>query len=160
RHALPSVAAKIVSRVGGNPRALLDVVARVPDPQLVGEVDLDRHLPWSPVLQELYLSELDDLDGPRRLALLVATGCEDGRIAPVVRALSEHGALLGWLLDTFLTASGASFTVRHTALRSVIWRAATHMERRAAHEALAAAYADDDDEQRMWHLAQSRHDTD
>lgn len=160
RHALPSVAAKIVSRVGGNPRALLDVVARVPDPQLVGEVDLDRHLPWSPVLQELYLPELDDLDGPRRLALLVATGCEDGRIAPVVRALSDHEALMGWLLDTFLTASGASFTVRHTALRSVIWRAATHMERRAAHEALAAAYADDDDEQWMWHLAQSRHDTD
>ncbi len=154
---LRAVAARIAERVGGNPRALLDVVGRIPDAQRMGQVELDRYLPPSPVLQALHLPELDDLDEEQRFALLVATGDEGGRLAPVLRALADRDAsTTRWLLAEHLVPSDADVVLRRPAVRSVIWQAATPAERALAHEALADAYAGVDRGQQLWHLAQAR----
>lgn len=158
---LPGVAARIAAQVGGNPRALIEVIAKIPDTQRLGQTELDQYLPWTPTLQQLHLPELDELDEARRFALLVATGSEDGRISPVLQALSEHDeGLTAWLLREHLNVSDGTFTLRRPGARSVIWQAATPLERRRAHEALAAAYAGSDHHQRLWHLAHARHDYD
>lgn len=160
-HTLHSVAARIAARVGGNPRALLDVVGRIPDVQLLGQVELDRHLPHSPVLQALQLPELSSLDDNQRFALLVATGSEDHRLAAVLNALGSPDAPhVAWLFAEHLNRSDGTFTLQRPAVRSIIWQAATMAERDAAHQALAAAYADSDPGRQLWHLAQTRHDHD
>nr|WP_281386656.1 LuxR family transcriptional regulator [Jiangella mangrovi] len=160
-HTLHSVAARIAARVGGNPRALLDVVGRIPDVQLLGQVELDRHLPHSPVLQALQLPELGTLDDDQRFALLVATGSEDHRLAPVLNALGSPDAPhVAWLFGEHLNRSDGTYTLQRPAVRSIIWQAATMAERDAAHQALAGAYADSDPGRQLWHLAQTRHDHD
>ncbi|SDU14095.1 helix-turn-helix transcriptional regulator [Jiangella alkaliphila] len=160
-HTLHSVAARLAARVGGNPRALLDVVGRVPDVQLLGQVELDRHLPHSPVLQAQQLPELATLGDDQRFALLVATGSEDHRLAPVLNALGSPDAPhVAWLFAEHLNRSDGTFTLQRPAVRSIIWQAATMAERDAAHQALAAAYADSDPGRQLWHLAQTRHDHD
>lgn len=152
------VATQLVTRIGGNPRALLDVLERVPETQLIGQVELDRDLPPSPVLQSLHLPELDQLDDEQRFALLVATGSEDGRLAPVVNAVGRSDdSLADWLIAEYIVPSDSRFTLRRPAVRSVIWQAASPSERARAHEALAAAYAGSDRVQQLWHLAQARH---
>ncbi|TDD67433.1 helix-turn-helix transcriptional regulator [Jiangella aurantiaca] len=160
-HTLHSVAARIAARVGGNPRALLDVVGRVPDVQLLGQVELDRHLPHSPVLQALQLPELGSLTDDQRFALLVATGSEDHRLTPLLNALGSPDAPhIAWLFAEHLNRSDGTFTLKRPAVRSIIWQAATMAERDAAHQALAAAYEDSDPGWQLWHLAQTRHDHD
>lgn len=158
-HLLRRVATQLASRVGGNPRGLLDVVERIPDAQRRGRAELDRYLPPSPVLQALQLPELDELDEARRFALLVATGGDDANLAAVLRALEGHGeALTAWLLSEHLLPSDTHVVLRRPAVRSLIWQAATPAERARAHEALAAAYGESDRDQRLWQLAQARHE--
>ncbi|NDL58604.1 helix-turn-helix transcriptional regulator [Phytoactinopolyspora mesophila] len=156
----PRVAEQIVARAGGNPGVLIDLRERVPDGQLAGRVELDRYLPRSPVLQSLYLPELAELDKSRRTALLTAAVSGDGRIAPVLHALREHGdSTVAWLLNEHVDRSDGSFTLRPRAVASVVWQVASLNERRRAHERLAASYPDDDD-QRLWHRALATVDED
>ncbi|WP_084469429.1 LuxR family transcriptional regulator [Jiangella gansuensis] len=160
-HTLHSVATRIAARVGGNPRALLDVVGRIPDVQLLGQVELDRQLPPSPVLQELQLPELGSLDDDQRFALIVATGSEDGRLAPVLQALGAPDAPhVAWLFAEHINRTDGTFTLKRPGVRSIMWQAATLAERDRAHQALAAAYAGVDPGRQLWHLAQTRHEAD
>ncbi|TDE02564.1 helix-turn-helix transcriptional regulator [Jiangella asiatica] len=160
-HTLHSVGARIAARVGGNPRALLDVVARIPDVQLLGQVELDRNLPHSPVLQALQLPELAVLDEDQRFALLVATGSEDGRLAPVLQSLgAPDSPHVAWLFAEHVNRADGTFTLKRPGVRSIMWQAATLAERDRAHQALAGAYAGTDPGRQLWHLAQTRHEVD
>lgn len=150
-----AVAEHIARSVGGNPRAVLDVVERTPPGQLEGHVEPDRYLPQSDVLAQLFLPDLDLLGEEQRFALLVAAVSVDGRFSPVMDAVAGRGdRLVTWLAQRHLAVSEGSFSFRRPAVRSVIWHAASLAERSQAHLALARAYADADPELELWHRAQ------
>lgn len=50
-----------MANMGGNARASQAITSRVPVDQREGRTELDRYLPQSDVLQELFLPELETL---------------------------------------------------------------------------------------------------
>ncbi|WP_166356367.1 AAA family ATPase [Phytoactinopolyspora limicola] len=160
-----AVAERIVALAGGNPRVLLDAVSRLPVAQLTGHVELDRYLPKSPVLHDMFGAVLDGLDDTRRHALLLAAAA-DGHLAPLTRALD--GAVDGtaaWLLDHHLDGSDGTFRFRQPPLQSLVWQAATPSEQRRAHQELAEVLSgptagQPEADQSVWHLAQTTIDED
>ncbi|NEE03290.1 helix-turn-helix transcriptional regulator [Phytoactinopolyspora halotolerans] len=154
------VAEQIVARAGGNPRTLVEVVARTPRAQLTGRVQLDRYLPRTPVLEALG-AELAELDDARRVALIIAAASDDGQLGPVLKALDGYDpAIAEWLLGEYLTEFEDRFLFRRPAVASAAWLNATHRERQQAHTALACAYENRDRDRQLWHLAQARYDED
>src|SRR5690606_16520653 len=133
----------------------------VPAEQRQGVAELDRRLPQSDVLQELFLPELGSLDDDRRFALLVAALSEDRRFGPVVAVLSDRGERLpAWLARHHLNIADGTFSFRKPAVRSVIWHASGLDQRAQAHLALADVYADLDPDHNLWHRAQATQEHD
>ncbi|NED97321.1 AAA family ATPase [Phytoactinopolyspora alkaliphila] len=151
-----NVAADLSRRVGGNPRALLDVAGELAPEQRRGQVPLDRYLPASQVLRELLIPDLGELDDDQRFALLVATVSEDHKLAPVLSALAEHDDdVVEWLLREHVEVSDGTFRLRTPAVGSIVWRAASLNERVRAHTRLAEVYRGLDADQVLWHQARA-----
>lgn len=151
-----SVADEISRRVGGNPRALLDVAGRLPPEHRRGHIALDRYLPASPVLQDLLLPELEQLSDGQRFALLVATVDAGKKTGPVLAALADQDPdVVEWLLQKHVDVTDGSYRLKTSAVGSIIWRASTLMERVQAHRLLAAAYDGLDAGEALWHRARS-----
>jgi DNA-binding CsgD family transcriptional regulator len=150
--------AHVTAGVGGNPRALLDVVRHLPEEQRTGQTPTSRYLPHSSGLRAMVMPELDSLKDVERFALLVAAASKDGQFAPLVAALGGPGAdMVSWLAHRYLTVLDGSFTFRHAMVGSIIWQAAELEERSRAHHLLAAAYTDTDPDYELWHRAQATH---
>ena len=94
----------------------------------------------------------------QRLLLLIATD-GSGRRDVLGRAAAALGLETASLevgeLDELITSNGSGVAFRHPLIRSAVYHGASAAQRRAAHQALAAALAGEPTEleRRAWHLA-------
>ena len=151
---------RILAETRGNPLALLELPQGVPEvpgvPHVAGLPELTG-LPGR--IEDSFRGRLEVLPAATRWLMLVAAAEPAGEPALVWMAAERFGIgaeAVAPAADAGLLAIGERVTFRHPLVRSAVYRAASPAERRAAHEALAAATdprADPD--RRAWHRAQA-----
>src|SRR5206468_2543477 len=157
--ALPAaVRDQLVRATGGNPLALLELPRALTDEERDGSAPLRLDLPLAERIEGAFLERVRPLpDDPRRL-LLVAAADDSGDVGTVLRAAETLG-VAPEALDVaeragLLTTEGVWLRFRHPLVRSAVYRAAPFGERRAVHEALAAALDGEANADRAaWHRA-------
>jgi DNA-binding CsgD family transcriptional regulator len=148
----------LLAQAAGNPLALLELPSSLSDPQLQGRAALPETTPLTARLRSAFLQRIDVLPAGTRTALLIAALDDGGELATVMRAAAEAG-LREDALDSaeragLLRVADGSVVFRHPLVRSALLESSTHSQRRAAHEALAAALSGDEDvDRRAWHQA-------
>jgi DNA-binding CsgD family transcriptional regulator len=145
---------RIVAETRGNPLALLELPRCVPG--VPGVPGVPRSLVR---IEESFRGRVEVLPAATRRLMLVAAAESAGDPGLVWRAAERLGigAEAAWpAADAGLLTIGERVLFRHPLVRSAVYRAAPARERRAAHQALAAATdprADPD--RRAWHRAQA-----
>jgi ATP/maltotriose-dependent transcriptional regulator MalT len=159
--ASPAVRERLVERTRGNALALLELPAALTREQLAGDEPLPEALPMTRQLERVFLQRVQGLpDGTQRL-LVVAAADDSEDLAVVTRAAATLGsgpeALDAAEEAGLVSVHGRRIVFHHPLVRSAVYAAATSGDRRAAHGALAAALAGDDEQadRRVWHLAAS-----
>jgi DNA-binding CsgD family transcriptional regulator len=148
---------RIVAETRGNPLALLDLPRSMTAAELAGGFELPaaRDLPRH--LEDHYLQRSGELPEATQRLLLLAAAEPIGDATLVWRAahaLGIEGSSLAPAEDAQLVEVGARVRFRHPLVRSAVYRAAIHSERRAAHRALAEATdPNTDPDRRAWHRA-------
>jgi DNA-binding NarL/FixJ family response regulator len=152
------VAERLVSEMGGNPLALLELSATLTDAELSGLTSLPEPLPVAAALRHAFAQRLDAIN-PASRRLLVLAACD---ATADLATLQRAGRLLSLDL-TDLTAAEEAGLVRvedgrieftHPLLRSAAYHTAEPSERRAAHRALADGTDPGRDPiRKAWHLA-------
>jgi DNA-binding CsgD family transcriptional regulator len=136
------VQATIVSELGGNPLALLQLPAELSPAQLAGDVSLPEPLPLGRRLEESYLRRVHALPPETQLLLLVAAA-EPGGDRALLRRAADHLGVSSVAVDSVeasgLLEQGNELTFRHTFVRAAVYAAAAAPELQRAHGALAAA---------------------
>jgi DNA-binding CsgD family transcriptional regulator len=148
------VLASLLEQAGGNPLALLELPAALTDTQLDGAEPIIGPPPVRPAVEESFRARVAALPEDTRNVLLLAAADELGDLAAILGAAARvglDGSELGAAERDGLVRVDGTVTFRHPLVRSAIYRAATRGERRAAHEALAAAV--DDPARSAWHRA-------
>ncbi|WP_406028432.1 LuxR C-terminal-related transcriptional regulator [Nocardioides sp. NBC_00850] len=155
----PSVALAIAQATGGNPLALIDLageslVHELPDLGMAGDpVPVGRHL------EAHYVRRVRQADQPVQTWVLLAAADSTGNID----LLTAAGAELDLTLDDADRAEIAGLVqlsptvrFRHPLVRSAVYNAASGVERRRVHRALAlAADRADLTEAEAWHAARA-----
>lgn len=100
--------------------------------------------------------------GPTVQRLLLLVACDgSGRLDVLRRAAQAFDVSLDPLvsgeLDSVLDVDGCTVSFRHPLIRSAVYYEVNAYRRRAAHQAIAAAFLDEPDEfeRRAWHLGQA-----
>ena len=110
-------------------------------------------------IEESFRLRLEVLPAATRLLMLVAAAEPVGEPALVWRAAQRLGIEIGAIApaaDAGLLTIGERVTFRHPLVRSAVYQAAPPPDRRAAHQALAAATDPQaDPDRRAWHQAQA-----
>jgi DNA-binding CsgD family transcriptional regulator/tetratricopeptide (TPR) repeat protein len=149
---------QLVEATGGNPLALLELPTALSDDERAGRVPLRPDLPLAERIERAFLARVEPLPQDTRTLLLLAAADDTGNVGTVLRAADALGVQAD-ALDTaekagLLTTGGGLVRFRHPFVRSAVYRAAPFGERRATHEALAAALGDDANADRAaWHRA-------
>jgi DNA-binding CsgD family transcriptional regulator len=158
------VADRIVAEARGNPLALLEL----PRGFSAADLELGFELPGAKAvagrIEETFLHRAQELPDATRQLLLVASAEPLGEPTRLRRAAD----ILGIDLDAAKAAADAGLMeidgqvrFRHPLVRSAIYQAASPVERRDAHRALAEATdPETDPDRRAWHLAQATLDPD
>ena len=156
----PLVRARVLDAAQGNPLALLELPQALSESQRSATEPLPPVLPLGQRLRELFASRVARLPAATRALLLMAAleGTGDPRVLQAARGRDD-------LLDDLAPAehdqlariddSSRQVTFRHPLIRSAAVEVATAGERRRAHQALAAALADQP-ERRALHLGEAR----
>src|SRR4051812_13051802 len=150
---------QLVAEAGGNPFALLELPRELSAARLAGGFGLPGAVSLSGRIEESFLQRLEVLpEGTRRL-LLVASAEPTGDAALVWRAAEGLG-ITGPVFEPAESAGlidiGSRVRFRHPLVRSAVYGAATRLERRQVHRALAGATdAQVDPDRRAWHLAEA-----
>jgi DNA-binding CsgD family transcriptional regulator len=155
----PVVRGRVLDAAQGNPLALLELPLALRDAQRSAAEPLPPVLPLGERLRELFASRVARLpDATRALLLLAALeGTGDLR---VLQAASDRDDLLDDLAPAEhdqlarIDDSSRHVTFRHPLIRSAAVEVATAGQRRRAHQALAAALADQP-ERRAVHLGEA-----
>jgi DNA-binding CsgD family transcriptional regulator len=151
------VRGRILAEARGNPLALLELPREFSAEGFAGGFGLpgDGSLPGR--IEASFRRRVEQLPTETRRLLLLAAADPTGEPALLVRASEEIGVPIHQLSAAEadgLIELGAQVTFRHPLLRSAIYRAARPDERRAAHQALAAATdPGSDPDRRAWHRA-------
>lgn len=148
------VMATLLEHARGNPLALLELPAALTETQLDGAEPILGPPPVRPSVEEAFRARVAALPADTRNLLLLAAADELGDVTAILGAAARvglDGSELGAAERNGLVRVDGSVTFRHPLVRSAIYRAATREERRAAHEALAAAV--DDPARSAWHRA-------
>jgi DNA-binding CsgD family transcriptional regulator len=145
---------RIVAETRGNPLALLELPRGVPGvPGVPGMPGLPGRI------EESFRGRLEVLPAATQLLMLVAAAEPAGEPALVWRAAERLGIgaeAVAAAADAGLLTIGERVIFRHPLVRSAVYRAASPAERRAAHQALAAATDPQaDPDRRAWHRAQA-----
>jgi hypothetical protein len=152
-----AVAKRIVVETDGNPLAVVEAARELAPEQLGGLEPLPQPLPVGRRLEDLFVRRVQGRPADtQRLVLLAATD-QPGRGDRLWRAATA----LGIPESAAVPAEAAGLVVfwpevrfYHPLVRSAVYHAATAVERRQAHRALAAACDPDlDAVPRAWHLA-------
>ena len=146
-----------MTETGGNPLALLDAAGDLSPDQLAGRAPLPEPLPIGHRLEESFARRIRELSPATRMLLLLAAADHPGRSGRLWRA----AAALGIPESAAVAAEVAGVAVfwpevrfSHPLVRSAVYATATTLQRRQAHQTLAAASDEDGDvDIRAWHLA-------
>ena len=148
----------LIEQTGGNPLALLELTSALSTDQLRGREPIE-HLPVTGGIERVFLRRVRELPQASRRLLLVAAADDMGELTTVLRAAGPAGnsreALSAAEQAGLVLVSGARLEFRHPVVRSAVYGGATSEERRAAHNALAAALPKDETDRRAWHRAAS-----
>jgi DNA-binding CsgD family transcriptional regulator len=151
------VRARILAETRGNPLALIELPREFTVGGFAGGFGLpnDGSLPRR--IEASFHRRVRQLPSETQRLLLLAAADPTGQPALLVRASEEIGVALEQVSPAEadgLLELGAQVRFRHPLLRSAIYRAAPGDDRRAAHQALAAATDPDfDPDRRAWHRA-------
>ncbi|HEY7603835.1 MAG TPA: AAA family ATPase [Gaiellaceae bacterium] len=172
----PEVIDQLVQATGGNPLALLDLVASLNEGQLRGTERLGEPLPPAVGVERAFLRQVDRLGAEAGEALLVVA-TSSGSTSAITTACE----LLGLPPDALEPAERAGVITHtdgrtrfsHPLLRAAVHNSATTGARARVHTALAEALAGNPDDQhlesgwpgraterRAWHLAAAAHGPD
>jgi len=152
-----SVSARIIEETRGNPLALLELYRHLGPAELAGGFALPDTGDLPGRIEDQYIERLGEFPPGTQRMILLAAADPVGDTALVFRA----ARLLGLGPDAVnpavaagLLSVGAHVRFRHPLVRSAVYRAATARDRRAAHDALAAATdPGTDPDRRAWHRA-------
>ncbi len=151
------VRARILAETRGNPLALLELPREFSAEGLAGGFGLSSGGSLPGRIEASFWRRVQQLPTKTQRLLLVAAADPTGEPALLVRASEEIGVPIHQLSPAEadgLVELGAQVTFRHPLLRSAIYRAAPSDQRRAAHQALAAATdVGFDADRRAWHRA-------
>lgn len=160
----PSAAAAIVGALGGNPLALVDLAGEVSARELAGLGLDDRPLPVGHRLEEHYLRRVGAVDRSAQSWLLLAAA-DSGAGIDLIGAAADRLGIEPGAADAAEAAGlvqlGDTVRFRHPLVRSAVYNAASGVDRRRVHRALAAAaVASGLAEIEAWHAAQATLGTD
>jgi DNA-binding NarL/FixJ family response regulator len=153
----PTVRRRLLAKAAGYPLTLRELPAALTDRQRRGQEPLPTLLPLNRRLEARFATEMRRLPAPTRRLLLLAALEPDARLATIRTAAQGHADVDDLApaqqidvvrVDT--VTGGVSFG--HPLIRSAIVQTSSPDERRAAHQALADALADEP-ALRAWHLA-------
>jgi DNA-binding CsgD family transcriptional regulator len=141
----PDVVATLLRTAHGNPLALLELPSALSDAQLGGAEPILGPPPVRRAVEDAFGARIDRLPDATKRLLVLAAADEAGDLGALDRAAEHLGLALADLdaaeHDGLVRVDG-TIVFRHPLVRSVVYRGATHSERRSAHEALAAAVGD------------------
>ena len=152
------VADRLVRETGGNPLALVEIADALTTGQLRGEESLPAQLPLTEGVERAFLDRYRRLPDTAQMWLLVAAADDAGSARAIERAAatlgaddsSQHQAERSGLVHV----RDGQVELRHPLVRSAVYGAASSIDRRRAHRALAEALdAMADADRRAWHLA-------
>jgi DNA-binding CsgD family transcriptional regulator len=154
-----SVRQRIIEETHGNPLALLELCRGLGPAELAGGFAFPHAADLPKSIEDQYIARLRQLPPQTRQLVLLAAADMAGETALVYRAARVLGldsraispAVAAGLLDI-----SVNVRFRHPLMRSAVYRAAGAGDRRAAHDALAAATNPErDPDRRAWHRAQA-----
>lgn len=155
----PEVAAQLVASTGGNPLALVEVPRALSAEQLAGGAPLPGRLPITGTVEKVFLDRTRRLSAPCQRLLLVAAADDSTKVGTVLAAATTLGAGTEALAEAeasgLVRVEDSHLQMRHPLVRSAIYSAATSLDRRHAHAALASVMTVDDADRRAWHRAAS-----
>ena len=151
------VRARIVEETGGNPLALLELGRGLGVAELAGGFALPDAGDLPRLIEDQYVERLGTLPPDAQRLVLLAAADPVGDVALILRAAQRLGLNIG-VLEAAAEAGfldvGANLRFRHPLMRSAVYRAAAGPDRRAVHDALAAATDPlSDPDRRAWHRA-------
>ena len=152
----PDVAVRIADVTGGNPLALLELPELLSEAQLGGTEPFDDPVRVGARVERAFERRVAALGEPARRLLLVAAAA-GGDLESILVALDRmmlDRAVLHVAEDAGLVSLDSDdLRFMHPLVRSSVYHGAAPSERRAAHLALAAAWAGRDEGRRAWHLS-------
>jgi DNA-binding CsgD family transcriptional regulator len=152
-----SVRARIIEETHGSPLALLELYAGLGAADLAGGFALPDAGDLPKRIEERYVDRLSELPHEAQRLVLLAAADPVGDSALILRAAQILGLdirAINLAADAGLLDIGANVRFRHPLVRSAAYRAAAVEDRRAAHDALAAATNPEvDPDRRAWHRA-------
>jgi DNA-binding CsgD family transcriptional regulator len=151
------VRVRILAETRGNPLALLELPREFSGHGFAGGFELPSDGSLPDRIEASFRRRVQQLAVDTQRLMLLAAADPTGEPALLIRAAEELAVpidrLSGAEADGLLEL-GAQVTFRHPLLRSAIYRAAPSDERRAVHQALAAATDPEfDPDRRAWHRA-------
>ena len=157
----PEVAAQLLASTRGNPLALVEMPQVLSSDQLAGRSGLPGHLPVTATIERVFLDRARRLSPGAQQLLLVAAADDSMQLATVEVAAAAMGAGPDALAEAersgLVQITGSTVEMRHPLVRSALYAAATSVDRREVHAALAdALLGPDDADRRAWHRAASR----
>jgi DNA-binding CsgD family transcriptional regulator/tetratricopeptide (TPR) repeat protein len=152
-----AVATHVWAATAGNPLALAEVGRQLSGDQLAGLTPLSDPLPIGGALMDAFARRVRSMPATTRQALILAAASYTGSATAVTSALRVLGLPL-IALEAAETAGlvrleNGGLQWRHPLVRAAVYQRASPRERRAAHQALAAADESALAEHRAWHLA-------
>jgi DNA-binding CsgD family transcriptional regulator len=148
---------RIVDEARGNPLALLELPFSVHPMDLAGGFDIAHRGSTSRLIETSVRTRLRALPDAARSFMLLAAADPTGDTALVLRAAETLGISLG---DSEPAEAAGFLTITsrvrfsHPLIRSVVYRSASAVHKRAAHRALAEATdRQSDPDRRAWHRA-------
>jgi hypothetical protein len=158
------VAHELLAEARGNPLALLELPRALTTVELAGGFGLPRALSLQGRIVASFRRRLEALPADTQRLVLVAAAEPTGDAALVWRAVERLGITAPALEpaeSAGLIEVERSVRFRHPLVRSAVYGAASPLQRRHVHEALAEATdAQVDPDRRAWHLAEATAGTD
>ena len=154
------VRTRLLENAAGHPLALIELPKTLRAEGYDGDTPLPALLPLTERLERAFSFRAAELPPATRSLLLVAAADESGVQAEVCSAadmLTDSAPVSEKDLDSAIEAGliefdGSSIRFRHPLIRSALYQAASAIQRREAHAALAAILADQPD-RAIWHRA-------
>ncbi|HEX5562339.1 MAG TPA: AAA family ATPase [Nocardioidaceae bacterium] len=152
------VADRLMAETAGNPLALVELPAGLTPEQLDGTVPLPPQLSVGSGVERVFLDRIRRLPDQVQQLMLVVAADDSGHVATTGDAAASLGVEgSAWRVaerSGLLLVDGDTVAVRHPMVRSAVYQAATSLERRHVHQALADVLdAAGDHDRATWHRA-------